>query len=435
MKSPAIGASHSIVTRKVLENFTTQIYDEKFIDGNRLSVKSFERDRFFTFSNLIMFMLQKSNGSYKKELNSFFDHLGISPDAFPSASSFCQARCKISEKVFIELNQNAVETFYRHGDFKTWKGHPVLSIDGSTLQLPKHETIKKEFGVHGFGPKADREQSLARISYLYDSLNGLVINGEMRSYATSEAEMAWDHLKFLKKDDVVVFDRYYPSKQLMSALKKMGVHFCFKMKTDWWSEVKAFQETSSDDEKVCFELPAKYKQWAEENEMPEKFFCRLIKNKNKSGEIEILLTSLLSKERYSHADICDLYRKRWEVEEGIKLIKARLDVEEFSGIKSLVVKQDFYCKTLLLTLNAIMCNQIMPSKEVIQDRVIKVNKTLGLSTTKKLFLKLSMDTEIPDLIAYFTKTISGQFVRSRKGQSTPRNKICHQKFKPNYKTA
>lgn len=379
-------------------------------------------------------MLQKNNGSYQREINSFFDGLDLPASSFPTSSALCQARAKVSHKAFIELNENAVETFYQFKEYQTWKGHRLLSIDGSTLQLPKHESIEKEFGIHKFGPKADSAKSLARISYLYDVLNGVVIDAQMNSFATSEAELAWEHLKFLKRNDVVIFDKYYPSTQLMSMLKSMGVHFCFKMKKDWWTKVKKFTQGRKLDQKVCFDISSKYNQWAEENEMPEMFYGRLIKSKNRKGEIEILCTSLLSKRKYRKKDICNLYKERWNIEEGYKLIKSRLEVEEFSGVKSLVVKQDFYCKTLILTINAIMCQKIKPSINKIKDRVININKTLGLTTTKKMLAKIALGWEIIKVVEYYTNVLTGKFNYSRKGQSNPRNK-CHQKFSMNYKTA
>ncbi|MBX9852960.1 MAG: hypothetical protein K2X86_14550 [Cytophagaceae bacterium] len=47
------------------------------------------------------------------------------------------------------------------------------------MDLPNHDEVKAESGVLGFGPKADRINSLARISYMYDIFNGLVIDARI----------------------------------------------------------------------------------------------------------------------------------------------------------------------------------------------------------------------------------------------------------------
>ena len=155
----------------------------------------------------------------------------------------------------------------------------------------------------------------------------------------------------------------------------------------------------------------------------------------RSGEVEVFCTSLLNEEKYKRTEVLKLYKERWNIEEGYKLIKSRLEVEDFSGTRSIVVKQDFYIKTLLLTINAIMCQKINPSKYKSSGRVINMNKTLGLSTTKKLFSKIALGWNTGMIVSFYTKTLMGKFNYSRKGQKCSRNKKCHSKYNMNYKTA
>lgn len=380
-------------------------------------------------------MLQKNNGSYQNEINTFFDYLGLSANSFPTASALCQSRGKLSHHAFIELNDLSVNTFYQEGDYCTWKGHRVLGNDGSTLQLPRHESIEEEFGVHEFGPNAASSKSLARISYLYDVFNGLVVDAQIAGFSVSEADLAWEHLRCIKKNDIIIYDRYYASFPLMFKLKSMGAHFCFRMKKDWWTKVRDFMGSKSNDKIIYFKLPQKYTAWAEEENIPKVIKCRLLKRKNRKGDIEVFCTSLWDKKKYSKSAICNLYKERWNVEEGYKLIKARLEVEDFSGVKSIVVKQDFYAKTLLLTLNSILSNKIKPSRKRRVKRVINVNKTIGLATTKRLFLKLASNLTVSEVVTYYTEIISDKFNFSRKGQRFVRNKKIHPKFSMNYKTA
>ncbi len=286
-----------------------------------------------------------------------------------------------------------------------------------------------------FGPKTDSPKSLARVSYLYDVLNGLVLDSQINGFSTSETEMGWDHLEHVNKNDVILFDRYYPGYPLIFTLKSMGTNFCFRMKRDWWTIVREFTSGETNDKVVTLKMPAKYMEWAKENNIPQTVRCRLIKKKNKNGEVEVFCTSLLDKVKYKRTAVLSLYKERWNIEEGYKLIKSRLEVEDFSGVKSIVVKQDFYAKTLLLTINAIMCQKIKPSKNKSYNRVININKTIGLTTTKKLFLKIELNWSVQQVVDFYTDTMIGKFNYSRKGQKSLRNKKCHNKHKMNYKTA
>lgn len=64
----------------------------------------------------------------------------------------------------------------------------TLAVDGTTLMLPNHQSIKDEFGTHKFGPKANKERSIARAPVLYDVLNLVTIDSQIDCYKTSELE-------------------------------------------------------------------------------------------------------------------------------------------------------------------------------------------------------------------------------------------------------
>jgi hypothetical protein len=145
--------------------------------------------------------------------------------------------------------------FYDQASYRKWKGFRILGIDGSTLQLPHHESIIDMFGQHSFGPKADALKSMARISYLYEVYNGLVIDAQMEGFSTSETALCWGHLSHCKPGDLLLFDRYYASHQLIFSLLQKGVGFCFPMKEDWWNVVEEFSNSKKMEDIVMLDLP------------------------------------------------------------------------------------------------------------------------------------------------------------------------------------
>ncbi|MFM8739231.1 MAG: transposase, partial [Cytophagales bacterium] len=95
-------------------------------------------------------------------------------------------------------------------------------------------------------------------------------------------------------------------------------------------------------------------------DLPAHVTVRLLKKRNKNGEVQVFCTSLLDTKKYDRKSIINLYHQRWNIEEAYKFIKTRLDIEDWSGKTALSVKQDFFAKTLLLTLCNIMCFKIKP---------------------------------------------------------------------------
>jgi hypothetical protein len=146
----------------------------------------------------------------------------------------------------------------------------TLSVDGTRLVLPNHESVRAEFGVHKFGPKADSERSLALVSVCYDVLNLLSIDAEIAPYASSERDLLYKHVEKLKENDLLLLDRGYPSKGLFFLLMAKGIHFCVRMKDNWWNEVNTFVKSGEKEQIVTFNLPKKdhkllkeYPQWQE----------------------------------------------------------------------------------------------------------------------------------------------------------------------------
>jgi hypothetical protein len=428
------------VQENVITNVKLQLKNESFIDGNRLSMNGFQRTRALPFETLTHLILQWSSRSIQVELSDFFEGEAEPP----TKSAFSQARAKLSDQTFVDLNEQSCDLFYKQAPYRTWKSFRVLGIDGSTLQLPHHQSVIDIFGQHSFGPKADTLRSLARISYLYDVYNGLVIDAQMESFTTSEVALCWKHLEHCRAGDLLLFDRYYASYPLIFTLLHRGIDFCFRMKEDWWKVVEEFSGSKKSEDIVCLELPEKYH--AEYPQLPKHVTVRLLKKQNKGGEVQVFCTSLLDDKTYSRKAIVNLYHQRWNIEEAYKFIKTRLDVEDCSGKTALSVFQDFFAKTLLITLCNILCFKVKPKppakqkrklrfkKNTSNERPLILNRTYAAHELKKALLEWCATDNIPEQIKIFQKKVAAKPEFSRKGQSMPRRKKLLIKFSMNYKS-
>ena len=292
------------------------------------------------------------------------------------------------------------------------------------------------FGQHGFGRKADALKSMARISYLYDVYNGLVIDAQISGFSTSEATLCWDHLAYCKPGDLLLFDRYYASYPLIFTLLQRGIEFCFRMKEDWWNVVERFSGSKKMEDIALLDLPEKYQE--QYPHLPHQVTVRLVKKRSKNGEVQIFCTSLLDNEKYSRKSIINLYHERWNIEEAYKFIKTRLDVEDWSGKTALSVFQDFFAKTLLITLCNIMCFKVRPKAKTNREKVAKrpliINRTYAMHQLKKsLFDWCTNETDDQQIVA-FRREVECKPEFSRKGQSFPRNRKPFVKFAMSYKS-
>jgi hypothetical protein len=173
--------------------------------------------------------LQRELGGFYKEVTgSDFNIRQVTKGAFS------QARVKLKPEAFIELNTSVVNTFYQGAPWLAWCGFRLLAVDGSRLVLPNHPSVVEEFGQHQFGPNAGSPCSLALCSMLYDPLNLLTIDAQLAPYSSSERDLFYQHLEHVKEGDLLLLDRGYPSIALLFLLTAKNIHFCARMKEDWW---------------------------------------------------------------------------------------------------------------------------------------------------------------------------------------------------------
>ena len=330
-------------------------------------------------------LLRGIKSSLQRELDSFSKAVLTTDYSIRKVTkgAFTQARSKLKPEAFKEINDVACSSFYSGAPYHTWQGHRLLSVDGSRLHLPNHPTIKEEFGEHFVGRNGDTPVSMALISLLYDPLNLLTLDSQIGSWSDSEQNLLLKHIEKLQQGDLLLCDRGYPSIYLFYLLRMKGVDFCFRMKEDWWLPVRSFVASGEKEMVIEFSLPSKDVQKPQGRDFKEEppIRCRLILIELENGEKEVLCTSLIDTERYPYDLFKELYHQRWGIEEGYKLLKERLDLEDFSGKTAKAVKQDFHAKILMMTLCAALS---FPIEKKVREESLREKSSNQRKHEKKL---------------------------------------------------
>lgn len=391
----------------------------------------------------MVFISRGVKSSLQRELDSFYKEITGSEFNIREVTkgAFTQARSKLSHEVFIKMNQSVNNTFYSEAPYLVWNKMRLLSVDGTRLVLPNHKSVKEEFGEHSFGPKADSKRSLAMGSFLYDPINMLTLDAQIAPYASSERELLYKHLEKIKKGDLLLLDRGYPSIALIFLLTARGIRFCMRMKDNWWLNVKEFLESGKEQQIVSFRLPQKDRERLKDYpRMYEKVIkCRLVSVSLPNGEKEILCTSLMDSRRYPVEDIAELYHYRWNEEEGYKLFKSRLEVENFSGKTALAVKQDFFAKVFIMSLCATLAFPIEEKvkKEYEQEKELKhrqkINRTNALSMTRDICIGLFVKKLIKRALKAFDKIVKATREIIRPARKNERKHHLKRLYHMNYK--
>jgi hypothetical protein len=300
--------------------------------------------------------------------------------------------------------------------------------------------VIQEFGVHSFGPNADSKRSIALASMMYDVLNLVTVDAQLAPYSSSERDLLYKHLPKATKGDILLMDRGYPSIALLFLLMAQGFDFCIRMKEDWWLSVKEFTESGDKERSVLFKLPNKDRLMLKEypEYIDKEIECRLVCVTLKTGEKEILCTSLTNTEKYTYEDIDELYDLRWNEEEGYKLFKARAEIECFTGKTALAVKQDFFARMFAMSYCAILAFPIEEKvrKEYTTEKnkyAQKINRTASLSMFREISIGLIIKKKVNEALSAFDSMVFNTREIIRPGRKFERKKRPKKLYYMNYK--
>lgn len=366
------------------------LYSNEFRERNRVLKKDFTRKRKMDLPEMVLFLLNNVRQTLQKELTNFME-LFSSKSKNITKSAFCQSRMKLRPEAFVELSDALLNEFYTDNNELLWKDFRLLAVDGSFLQVPFSNEIKEEFGCRG--NHLGETLPMAIISTCYDVLNEMVLDSQIANCRTSEYDLALRHLKKSSENDLFIYDRGYSAVWLMYKHIVDKRDFVIRIQRNSMKEINFFFGSDEKDKVIEInELPrASKKRIIDLGIKFKPFKIRLTKVILASGEIEILATSLLDKEKYPLSDFEDLYWKRWSVETNYGHLKNNLLLEDFTGFSSMSIKQDFFASMFIINLQGVIINDIrsdLEKKKSKKDYRYKVNRKLSLGFMKNRVIEI-----------------------------------------------
>jgi len=410
---------------KTIQFVKNILTSESFINTHKKLPADFTRKRSLPFYTTIVFLMNQLRSSLQNELDIFFKQINKTdvPERHVTASALCQARQKLKHEAFVELNQGISKHFYQGYSYKTWHGLRLLAFDGSTVRIPRSDDCREYFGKAV--PLSWDTSPLARVSQCFDVLNHLTLDARIESLSVGERELARAHCESIGASDLVLLDRGYPAFWLFSLILKKNAHICARVSANKMAIAQQFLASglkeqileltpSSDAKETClkFDLPML--------PIPLRFIRVDLKD---AEETEILVTSLLDSKLYPHDLFEDLYHNRWPIEEDYKLLKCRIEVENFTGKSVESVKQDFFARIFMSNLTSIVA---FPMHDTIQENhqnsrlEYKINWTQALAKMRNcgilLFFKKNIHLLIDKIHVLFIQNVSAV----RNGRKFPR---------------
>lgn len=413
----------------ILEKLKEVIFSKEIILQYRNNKTDFTRNRKQPFGQMLLFMFNLVKKSLVIEIDNFVQFLNSKTDSDEvkdfTKSAFVQKRMKINPEVFKHLSEVIIENTYTDNiaDIKLFYDFRLLAVDGSKTTLPYTEELKKEFGESKNQTNTSVVQG--RVSILYDLLNHIALDSLLVNLEIGERELALRHNFRWKKNDLIIYDRGYPSYDFKYEHIKNGVDFLIRTAITHSKAVISFVSSGRKSlvveifpqEKHCF----KGKEYNKNTSIK----VRLVRVDLPNGEIEVLMTSLLDSQKYPSKMFKELYFLRWGIETFYDELKNKIKVEYFTGYSKISILQDFFCAVFISNLQSIIVNDLQEELELKNqntklDYKINVNLTYGFLKNRVLEL-LFKEGALEDVFLELQTLFLKNTIPIRPNRSNPRN--------------
>lgn len=297
-------------------------------------------------------VLSKNRQGYKSVLSEMWESPEIEAvQSRPfSPSSLCEARQKLPEEIFTELNKAVLLNQEKFMPLSTWCGHRIFAADGSKLNLP-HELLSAGYKATNQGQYYPQ----GLMSCIYHLGSGYIYDCLLSS-DKSERSCLIEQMDILSQGDVLVLDRGYFSYLILYQAVEKGLHLICRLQSGTMNkEVSAFWQSDLTDTVINYSPSAAVKAEIKKQgyELDYKTIpLRLVKYQI-DDQIYVCATTLIGK-HYPCGDFPGVYHSRWGIEELYKISKVLINIEEFHSTTDRGIKQELYAHALLINIARII---------------------------------------------------------------------------------
>ena len=339
-----------------------------------------------------------------------------------SPSSVAKARQKVHPDLFREVHKIILG---HGGEGPRWKGHRILAIDGSRMNLPR-PLVDEGYAT----PKKGAHYPQGLVSCLYRTGDGVPVDFSLSSHAC-ERTAAKGHFDHLRKGDVVIMDRGYFSFELLHDLHSRGIHPVFRLKRE---SGRMFHDDFADGDRIEAVVDATFGRKTLrrlQERLPgirlDPIPVRLVRTT--PGETDIILaTTLLDATTHTASDIGNLYHQRWAIEELYRISRMTIGVDAFHGQGEWNVRQELHAHFNLIAMTRLFT---ISGNDLLADQCEggKARQTTNFNHALKVVAANLEELLLTHarMVARTVKRMAGEILRIRSslrpGRSFPRKSM------------
>ncbi len=237
-------------------------------------------------------------------------------------------------------------------------------------------------------------------SVMYDVLNRVAVDSTLSNAKAYEVQLAIQHLEHTQKNDLLLYDRNYPSYFHLATLCFQNKKFVIRCSASSFKPARSMLKGEGDDSQIVTLKPHHSKlEQIQAHNLPEEITVRFVRVKLETGEYEVLVTSLVDEIDFPSEEFLEIYHLRWGAEGFYAILKTRLNLENFSGKTAESVYQDFYSTVYLSGLESILTadvNEQLAARNTKNEQ--QVNHAVSFNAIKNQAVELLCSNQATDVV-------------------------------------
>ena len=403
------------------------VRSEEFAAMCRARPQDFTRRRKLTADVLAESLLARKGRTLSIELRDMRRDAGVDV----TKQGYLKAREKMRPEALLELARHHARGVYADGDAVLFHGMVVVGVDGSSGDVPTNEVTIERYGN---ASPSGRDQATIGISAAFDPLTGQLLDLSLHRGSFDERAQVMGHLVTASRVTggmplLVIGDRGYPSLLLMAQVECAGGRYLFRCSKgflcaefraaaeaggDLWRDVRLTRRRLQDQAKTN---PGAVDALVELGTLRARF-CVV----DVGGEEPELIVTNLGEDVVPHSGLRGCYWLRWRTETAFEYMKDRLQMENFTGTKPVLIEQDVYATAYLANLALDLAREadaVAGERSEAEGRTYKhemaANRTFAIGALKEDIYRLILadDAEREGLMASLVEEVSRELVPVR----------------------
>lgn len=414
------------------------VRSEEFTAACRRSPADFTRRRKMPCDLLVESVLCRKGRTLRIELREFGRNRGM--DDGISVPGYLKQREKLDPEALYALMRHHAAQVYADGDAPTWHGMHVLAIDGSTCNVPTNAATIAAWG--GSSARHGKVQAFCGLSAVFDVVARQIVGLEVTDGGFDERAFVPAHVKGAREalgaeSFVLVMDRGYPSFPLLAWLSDNGVPYLMRAQSVFMNAEFRDAEAAGGD--ATCEFGFGYQRIASIRRKDPEAFEALLSHgpieircvlADIGGEAPEKLVTNLPKGEFSPDDLKELYHLRWGVETCFQMLKDRLQMENMTGTRPVLIEQDIYASAYLLNVAFDIANEAdakaraaVPARRYKHEMTVNRSFALGVVKDELLGMIMADDSGRDATMARIVRELSESLVPVRRDRSYARDGV------------